>query len=175
VKIIEALKKMKDLQRKADDIRAKIRDNCADIETATPAYGTVEAQAEHVCQWLQAHSDIISEILHLRLLVQKTNLVTEVSVEVTDGYRVTKSIAAWIHRRKDLAKLEATAWSVLTNRSLQPKGYSDPTNKDLIKVANIRKYYDQKTRDTRVELYTSEPSRIDAALEITNAVTDLVE
>ena len=173
MKIIEALKKMKDLQRKADDLRSKIRDNCADLDHEKPAYETPEAQRDQIKEWLQAHSDILKELEKLRLSIQKTNLETEVVVEVSDGKNITKSIAAWIHRRKDLAKLEASAWSQLTNRNLRPVNYQKTEGGEVF-IANIRKYYDQKKRDNMVEDFTSEPSRIDAALEIANATTDLI-
>ena len=174
MKIIEGLKKIKDLQRKADDIRGKIAQYCADLDAETPAYGTVEQQTKQVAEWLQAVSDILHEIEKLRLSIQKTNLATEVSIEVVDGKRVAKSIAAWIHRRKDLAKGEAAAWSVLTSRNLKPQNYKPDNTKEEIKIANVRKYYNQQERDKKVEEFTSEPSRIDAALEITNAITDLI-
>jgi hypothetical protein len=174
MKIIEALKRTKDLQRKADDIRAKIAANCADLDADVPTYGTVEAQSKQIQEWLQAHSDILKEIENLRLSIQRTNLAVIVSVEVTDGKRVEKSIAAWIHRRKDLAKLEASAWAGLTNRNLKPQNYKVKPTDEEIRTANIRKYYSQQERDKKVEEFTSEPSRIDAALEISNAVTDLV-
>lgn len=174
MKIIEALKKTKDLQRKADDIRSKISTCCADLEIENPAYGTPEAQTKQIQEWLQAHSDILKEIENLRLSIQRTNLAVEVNVEVVDGKNVKKSIAAWIHRRKDLAKLEASAWSGLSNKNLRPQNYKVTPTSDEVKIANVRKYYNQQERDKKVEEFTSEPSRIDAALEIANAVTDLV-
>jgi hypothetical protein len=173
MKIIEALKKTKDLQRKADDIRNKIKEFCADLDAETPAYGTPEQQTKQVAEWLQSHSDILKEVEGLRLSIQRTNLATDVPVEVVDGKNVSKSIAAWIHRRKDLAKLEASAWTVLTNRNLKPQNYQRPGSEE-VQIANVRKYYNQQERDKRVEEFTSEPSRIDAALEIANATTDLI-
>jgi hypothetical protein len=174
MKIIEALKKTKDLQRKAEDIRGKIALYCADLDAETPAYGTAEKQTRQVSEWLQSHSDIIKEIEKLRILIQKTNLVTAVSVEVKDGKTVTKTIAEWIHRRKDLSRLESQAWSALTNKNLKPQNYK-AEGTDEIRVTNIRKYYDQQERDKKIEDLMSEPFRIDAALEIVNATTDLVE
>jgi len=175
MKIIEGLKKIKDLQRKADDIKAKVGQFCADIETEVPAYGTPEAQTKQIAEWLQSHRDIIKEIESLRIRIQKTNLAVEVAVEVSENVRVVKSIAAWIHRRKDLAKSEAQCWAILSNRNLQAKPYKKSITDEAVNVANVRKYYDQKERDKKVEEYTSEPSRIDATLEVTNATTDLLE
>lgn len=39
----------------------------------------------------------------------------------------------------------------------------------------IRRYFDAPERDAKIELYRVEPSVIDATLEVTNAVTDLLE
>jgi hypothetical protein len=175
VKIIEGLKKTKDLLRKADDIRSKLALHCADLDAEKPAYETVEIQKKQIADWLQMHSDILKEIERLRLAIQRTNLVATVTVEVVDGTYVEKTIAAWIHRRKDLSKLEATAWNALTNRGLRPQNYRPSPTSDEMKIANIRKYYDQQERDKKVEDFTSEPLRIDAALEIANATTDLME
>jgi len=175
MKIIEALKKIKDLQRKADDYRKKIKRYCADLELETPEYGDEKTQRSQVSAWLQGHSDIIKEIESLRIAIQKTNLETIVEVEVEEGKRVKKSIAAWIHRRKDLAALEGHAWEQLTNRGLKPHPYQGKEDFEEVKIANIRKYYNQADRDKKVEIYSSEPSLIDAALEIKNATTDLVE
>jgi len=173
MKIIEALKKTKDLQRKADDIRSKLKEFCADLDLETPAYETPERQTKQIAEWLQSHSDILKEVEKLRIAIQKTNLATDVVVEVTDERTVTKSIAAWIHRRKDLAKLEAMAWECLTNRNMRPRNYQNPGSEEVL-ISNIRKYYNQTERDKMVENFTSEPSRIDAALEIANATTELI-
>ncbi len=174
MKIIEGLKKVKDLQRKAEDIRSKVSQFCADIEIETPVYGTPEAQKEQIASWLQSHHDIIKEIEDLRIRIQRSNLFTEIPIEVTDGMYVTKSIAAWIHRRKDLAGHEATCWKGLTNRNLQARPYKVTQISEDVKVANVRKYYDQQERDKKVEEYTSEPARIDSALEVANATTELM-
>lgn len=177
MKIIEALKQIKDLKRKADDIRSKIADHCADMDADTPAYNTVDEQRQQIASWLQSHHDIVKEIETLRLRIQKTNLAVMVSIDLS-GKMVTKEIAAWIHRRKDLAAMERAAWYGLSSKRLQPMAMRenprDP-NSEVSKIVQVRKYYDQKERDTKVEEFTAEPAKIDAALEITNATTDMVD
>jgi len=178
MKIIEALKSLKDLQRKASDIRDKIGTYCADMDIETPIYGTVEAQTKQLAEWLQSHHDIVKEIETLRVRIQRTNLQTMVSISFDGKNHIQKPIAAWIHRRKDLSKMEMTAWFGLTNRRLEPRALrKDPRdpNSECERIIQVRKYYDQKERDTMVELYTSESSKIDGALEMVNAVTDLCE
>lgn len=176
MKLIEAMKKVKDLQRKATDLREKIGLYCADYDTDTPTYKNEADQRAILAGWLQAHHDLIKEIERLRLDIQATNLATLVTIEIAEKQSVTKCIAGWIHRRKELADLEKQAWSRLTNRGLKDTPYradaKDPNS--AVQVAHVRRYYDQKERDVMVEEYTSEPSRINGALEVANAQTELV-
>src|ERR1700688_3580412 len=100
MKLIQAMKKIKDLATKAEDLRKKVTNHSADLTIETPQYPD---QRRQVAEWVQAHGDILKEILHLRFCIQKTNIATPVSIEL-GGKHVTKSIAEWIHRRRDLAK-----------------------------------------------------------------------
>jgi hypothetical protein len=171
-KLIEAMKQIKDLQRKAADIREKIQKHHADIDIEVPVYGTPEQQRDMVSQWLQAHSDIVKEIGKLRFAIQKTNIQTPVTI-ILGEKSVTKTITEWISRRKDLAALDAQAWDCLNDKGIKPAINIQKTDGTLQEV-KIRRYYDPKVKDDKRELYRSEPSLIDGSLEVVNAVTDLV-
>jgi hypothetical protein len=171
MKIIEALKKIKDLQRKADDLADKISKHCADLDCETPIYTD---QRRQIIEWLQAHSDLVKEILHLRCSIQKTNLETKVSIELGGKY-VVKTIAEWIHRRRDLAALEEVAWKKLTDKGLKETYTNQLTANAPQTVIKRRLYFDPAERDKKIELYRSEPSLIDSTLEVINAVTELIE
>jgi len=169
MKIIEALKKREDLKRKADDLRALVRDNCALSSFDTPKYAD---QKKQVREWIQAHSDVLTEIERLTLAIQRTNLKTIVTIEL--GTKVVeKPIAAWILRRRDLAKLELAMWNQLSDRNIK-EGFANGPSGDPIEI-KLARFYDPQERDTRRELYASEPSVIDARLEVVNATTDLIE
>ena len=169
MKLIEAMKKLKDLNIKAEDLRKKVGQHCADLNVETALYpdqkGTIDG-------WIQAHHDLLKEILRLRTAIQRTNIVTSVTIEL-GGVQVTKNIAGWIHRRRDLAKLEMAMWQQLGDRGLR-EGMAQNSQQQQIEV-RIRRYFDPKLRDERLEQYRSEPSIIDGTLEVTNAVTDLME
>lgn len=169
MKLIEALKQTKDLEKKAEDLREKIRDNSAYLSYETPPY---ENPTKTVAAWLQAHSDILKEILRLRIAIQRTNLAVEVPIEL-DGKTVTKTIAEWIHRRRDLAKEEKMAWARLTDRGLQEGQLQQSTGE--VKDVTIVRNYSAEERDKKVAALDSEPTIIDGKLEIVNAVTDLME
>ncbi len=171
MKIIEALKKIKDLKRKADDLKTKVEKYCADLDCDTPIYTD---QRRQITEWLQAHSDLMKEILHLRVSIQRTNLDTDVTVEL-GGKFVTKTIAEWVHRRRDLAKEEETIWRKLTEKNYQEEYKNRITVNAPETVIKRRLYFDAKERDVSIELYRSEPSTIDSTLEVVNATTDLIE
>ena len=169
MKIIEGLKEIKELHRKADDLKDKIGKNCAIASIETPEY---ENQGAKIKGWLQSHSDLMKEILRLRIAIQRTNLETPVTIEI-NGKGVQKSIAEWIHRRRDLSKEELAVWSKLGDRGIV-EGTGMSPSKDPIEIKIIR-YFEPTTRDEMKDRYSSEPSTVDAKLEIVNAVTDLIE
>jgi len=170
VKLIQAMKKIKDLTVKAQDLQGKIAQFCADLNIETPTYPD---QKRQVSEWVQAHHDLVKEILGLRLAIQRTNLATPVSIEI-DGKHLTKPIAAWIHRRRDLAAMELAVWSKLTDRNLKEQNIQTAQGGAVTEV-RIRRYYDPAERDRQQAAYRSEPSVIDGALEVVNATTDLIE
>lgn len=175
MKIIEAMKQVKDLTRKADDLRKKVQEHAADLDVHTPVY---EDQTGQVAGWLQAHQDITREILRLKVAIQKTNLQTEVTIEL-GGKGVTKPIAAWIHRRITLAEMDRKVWESLGHMEklgkLREGVLQGPTGDSPAREIKVRRYYDPATRDKKVDLYKSEPTTIDGSLEVANAVTDLIE
>ena len=168
MKVIEGLKKIKDLQRKASDLRNKVAQCSAYLDYETPLYAD---QKKQVSDWLQAHSDILKEISDLRIAITKTNVAISVTIEL-GGKQVTKSIAEWVYRRRDLSGLERDAWKMLTDKNLREGTVMQSTNEK--KEVKIVRCYDPKERDTKIELYTSEPSTIDSRLEVVNAITDLI-
>lgn len=169
MKLIEALKKVKDLQRKASDLKSLVSEHCAISNLDTPKYPDQKVQVDG---WIQAYSDVLKEILSLRVAIQRTNLGTAVTIEI-GGKAVKKTIAEWIHRRRDLAGLELAIWSVIGDRGIK-EGMVNGPGGALIKV-EINRFYDPDTVVAMRELYASEPSLIDGTLEIINAVTDLQE
>jgi len=174
VKIIEAMKQIKDLQQKAEDLRGKVAKYCTDLDHETVVYGTEQEQRAQIESWIQAHSDILKEILHLRVAIQATNLATPVAIQL-NGKVVTKTIAEWIHRRRDLAGAEQEMWAGLGRKESGMREGTLQTSTGQLQEVKIRRYYDPSNRDEHLEVYRSEPLRVDATLEVVNATTDLIE
>ena len=89
------------------------------------------------------------------------------------GKNVEKTIAEWVHRRRTLASDETKVWRALTDRNLREGKVRQSTGEEL--EVKIVRCYDPKIRDEKIDLYSNEPSQIDAKLEIVNAITDLLE
>lgn len=169
MKIIEAMKEIKRLEEKTEDLKKKVGTYCADLNIETALYPD---QTSQVKEWLQSVHDSLKDAERLRLAIQKTNLDKKVIIDIS-GNKVEKSIAAWIIRRRLYAKQEEQLWANLTDRSLR-EGQAKNSTGELIDV-RIRRYYDPKLKDQKVSEYHEEPNLIDRSLEVVNAVTDIVE
>lgn len=170
MKIIEGMKEIKRHQVAITDLVGKIKQHCAHMDYEKSPYQDAPAQ---VVEWQQSVHDRLKEIERLRLAIQRTNLSTPVAIEV-GGTGVTKTIAAWVLRRRDLAKLEMESWTALSDRGLKDGFLTTGATGTQTKAVVVR-HYSASLRDAKVEALRNEPMQIDAALEVVNAVTDLVE
>lgn len=170
MKLIEAMKRVKANKEKIADLQGKIGMHCANLEHETPLYGS--ETGTRVKEWLQSCTDLSQENVRLLVAIQRTNLSTRVPISL-NGITVTKTIAEWVWRRREYAKLDGETWGKLTDRGLK-EGFMNSSTGQPFQVKIVR-HFDPVYRDGQVAMYRSEPHDIDAALEITNAVTDLIE
>ena len=174
--LIEAMKGKKHLVRKMEDLRKKIQLHCADLDCMQPTYGSAELQTSKISEWLQMHHDLALELTTLNKNIQKTNLVTPVTIKI-DGKPVDRSIMEWVIRRQGIIDLEVSAYNILSDR-----GYSDKSilmqsgvDRGKIKNARVRFYFNATDRDKQLDILKSEKESIDNSLEIINATTVLIE
>lgn len=170
MKIIEAMKRVKMNKDKVDDLRKRIGAASANLSIETPMY---ENPREKINEWLQSCTDISQDNVGLLVAIQRTNLATLVTIEI-GGKSVTKSIAEWVWRRREYAKIDMETWAQLTDRNLRGQRVQQSTGAEPLDIKLIR-HFDPEQRDEKIALYRDEPHLIDAALEIVNATTDLIE
>lgn len=168
MKIIEALKKIKANKEKITDLQAKIAANSAKLNIETSAYPDPRKQ---ISEWAQACDDLVKDNVELLIRIQKTNLATTVPI-VLDGRSVTKTIAEWVWRRREYANVDLKTYQMMTDRGLR-EGQGNSSTGIAVEL-KIERHYDPIERDKKIALYRSEPHEIDAALEVINAVTDLL-
>lgn len=171
MKIIEAMKRLKENEAKIADLCNKVKQHSAHLSFESPLYGT--DQQSTVDGWVQASHDLVQDNIGLLVAIAKTNQLTQVTIEL-GGKTVTKSIAEWVWRRRKYAAIDLSIAQSLTDRGLKEGALPVTTGGEPQKVTIVR-YYDPKKRDEAVGMYQAEAGRIDAALEIVNAVTDLAE
>jgi hypothetical protein len=170
MKIIEAMKRIKANKEKIADLQKQIAQYCVNLNFETPTYGA--ETPNKIREWMQACGDICQQNAKLLVAIQRTNLATLVTVTLGGG-AVTKSIAEWVWRRREYAALDLKTWQGLTDRNLK-EGIGQNTTGTQVEIKIIR-HFDPVARDAMVAMYKSEPHEIDAALEVVNAVTDLME
>jgi hypothetical protein len=170
MKLIEAMKRVKSNKEKIADLQGKLSQFCANLNFETPTYG-VETPAK-IREWLQSCTDLTQENIRLLCAVQRTNIATEVTITLGDK-AVSKSIAEWIWRRREYAATDLKTWQMLSDRGLK-EGTGTNSSGTPVEVKLVR-HFDPVARDKAVSMFKSEPHEIDSALEVVNAVTDLVE
>lgn len=169
MKIIEGLKEIKRLEEKVADLEQKISKYCADLDFETPTYPDQKGQ---VNGWLQSIHDSLKSGMDIRIRIQRTNLSTQVPVEL-GGKSVIHSIAEWIIRRRLYAAQELRGWNVLSHKGLKEGTGKTSAGADM--AVKVRLYFDPIERDKNVEIFRGEPGIIDRTLEVINATTDIVE
>lgn len=170
MKIIEAMKRVKANKEKVADLQSKVGQYCANLNFETPTYGA--ETADKITEWLQSCTDLAQENVRLLCAVQRTNMATMVTISLGDK-SVTKSIAEWVWRRREYAASDLATWQKLSDRGLR-EGTSQSSTGHQVDVRIVR-HFDPARRDAMVAMFKSEPHEIDAALEVVNAVTDLIE
>jgi hypothetical protein len=185
MKIVQAIKAIKDIQKQIDDLMEKVHTYSSDEDDQNPVYGSVEAQTAQISAWMQAIRDLNAEIERLDYCIKKTNVATLVTIKLGDK-EITKPIASWIKRgqssigkrgnkRLSLAESDLKAWQCLRENTgrTETKVTKGKAGEDI--VVKFRRYWDPKERDKMTKLYASEPSIIDGVLEEVNATIDLIE
>lgn len=171
MKLIEALKEVKANKQKVADLQTLIAKNSAHLNIHSPEY---EDPKTKVAEWVQSCVDLSKRNIHLLLAIQKTNLQTIVSIKLGDN-TITAQIAYWVWRAREYAKTDFDTYSKLTDKGLQDGKFR--TGNDATSTVDVKliRNYDPAQRDKMLMIYKGEKAAIDSALEVANAITELVE
>lgn len=175
MRLIEAMKSVKHTLRKMEDLKKKVSMYCADLDCMQPTYGDANEQKKKVSEWLQMYHDLALKLTEIKRDIQNTNLNTPVTIKVGDD-PVTRSIAEWVIRRREIIDLEVALYSVLSDRGLADKSLMTRSmlEDNKVKNARVRFYFDASERDKRLETLKTEKESIDTTLETINATTEVI-
>lgn len=169
MKIIQAMKQIKANKEKILELSQRIARNSAHLSIETPLYPD---QAVKIHEWTQCCLDISRDNVELLVRIAKTNLATAITIEI-GGKQVTKTIAEWVWRRREYAAIDLGIWTQQGDRGLKEQNIQ--SSPGVISAVTLIRYYNPAERDAAMDILRREASLIDGQLEVTNAVTDLLD
>ena len=78
MKIIEALKKLKVIEKRMEKNKSQITQYASMISTERPIFDTEEKQRKEVSSLIQANIDLMKEYLDLKGKIEKNNITVKV-------------------------------------------------------------------------------------------------
>ena len=171
MKIIEALKNLKTIEKRIESNCQKITQYCSYISCETPVFETEERQRQEVQSLIQANGDLQKEYLRLKIAIERSNIETNVFI-LGKNYKISELIAI---RRGLGACMRKTYESLNPRLSMDKLSAVYRSGMDATNPPRVIHLYKESEKNERLKEIEELLSSIDAALEITNATTDLAE
>lgn len=171
MKIIEALKNLKTIEKRMEANCGKIAQYCSYISCETPVFETEQRQRQEVESLIQANGDLQKEYLRLKVAIERSNIETNVFVS-GKNYKISELITI---RRGLGTFMRKTYESLNPGPSVNKITAVYRSGMDATNPPRIIQLYKETEKNERMKEIEELLASIDAALEITNATTDLVE
>ena len=154
--ILDGLKKVKVLKKKADKKAARVAESCCSFEGEEPMY--------NVRELMQSHNDLLLEVNDIKAKIQRTNAATKVA-----GTKYAAlTIASLISYRQSVLPQRIAVLKSLTTAHKKNEGiYETPKRKVVM-------HYVPKEREDSIDKYEDEILEIDAILDKCNMTTALI-
>ena len=154
--ILDGLKKVKLLKKKADKKASRVAENCCSFEGEEPLHSVREL--------MQSHSDLLLEINDIKAKIQCTNAATKVAGTKYAPLTISELIS---YRQSVLPQRIAVLKTLSKTYKENEGGYGVPKRKVVM-------HYDPKERETTIDKYEDEILEIDAILDKCNMTTSLI-
>lgn len=168
MKLIEALKQIKIIDKRLNHNSARITELASKVSLEMPVYGTVEAQKNEINSLIQSSNDLCKEYLNLKKRIDRTNLQTIVTIG-KDSYVLADLLTI---RRGLSAKMKDT-YSALNDRTAQQRMANYRAFDG--KTPTVERMYDEHTKVNGFKHWMELEDEIEVRLEVINATTDLVD
>lgn len=179
MKLIEALKNLKTIEKRIDKNCEKIREYCAYVSVETPTFETEERQRQEVASLVQANLDLEKEYIRLKRSIEQTNLATKVSINGKE-YTISEliTIKGAVKGRAGAGRFRTATYQALNAQKamqrlqqvFQQRGGVDPTN-----PAKVIPLWKEEDKNKALHDWEEFTSAIEGRLEVVNAETDLIE
>jgi len=166
MKIIEALKELPLIEKKVKSNIASISKYAALASNEEPPFTDAKTQRAKISAWIQANEDLSANYENIRNRLAKTN-----SNSVVDINGKKKTINEWLsYRNVTSGFAEGTYLSLSPENTLKN---SKITGDDALEGYAVQRMYNEEDKLKALEDIMETRERIDAALEMHNAITDL--
>jgi hypothetical protein len=169
MKIIEALKKLKVIEKRMEKNRTQITQYASMVSIERPVFNTEENQKKEVASLIQSNNDLLKEYLELKGKVEKTNFTFKVEMG-----GIQYSISDLLIIKRKLAKVMMATYEALNNSA----GQSRLRNVSIgagERSPQVVLFYDEKDKIAGLDRWQDLYNNIDSRLEVINATTDLVD
>lgn len=168
MKLIEAMKKLRVIEKRMADNSHKIEEYSAFVSTERLPFETEEAQKKELRSRIQANTDLMTEYLGLKRAIERTNLAVQVEI---GGTSYTISDLLTLKRRLGALMME-TYLSLNTgqaDRRVSRMATLEGT------VPQVVRLYKEDEKNENLRKWQDLLDNIDSRLEVVNATTDIVE
>jgi predicted nucleic acid-binding Zn-ribbon protein len=169
MKIVEAMKELKLIEKKIARNTDSIQKYSAQLSNERPYFTTPEAQSKEIRSLVQANGDLIDNYIALKGKIERTNL--EITIEM-DGRKY--SLSELLVLKRKLAGLMAKTYEAMNDNSAkQSERLIMRSGSD--KEIRVERFYDEREKMEGLRKWQDFVDNIDSRLEVINATTDIVE
>lgn len=171
MKIIEALKEIPLIEKKIKSNNKDLLKYASYCNKIGPSFKDKNEQEKQVISLIQSNIDLAERRLVLKRILTKTNCTTLLGINDK-----MMTIVEWIEYKNKIGELLKETYNSLKieNATKQITQTGGITEKDAETVL-IEKCFDEKYKNSGLEKVQGYLDKITGALEVFNAMTDLVE
>jgi len=169
MKLIEGMKTLKVIEKKMQHNAERINQYASIISTERPIFGTEVEQRKQLESLIQANTDLATEYLKIKKMVDMTNLKSEVKI----GKDVF-TIADLLQIQRNVAKLMRLTYNSL-NDKLAEQRLMSMRQQATDKVPRVERMYDENRKYEGLQYWQGLEDEIETRLEVINATTELIE
>lgn len=170
-KLIEAMKKLKVIEKRIDANSLRIQEYASLASNERPYFSTEKEQGNQVASLIQANKDLVAEYLNLKKRVDMTNLKTQVTIG-KDSFAIADLL---ILRRGLSKKMQVTFHALNDKQALQKIQVQQRVTPIGEKAPFVIRCYEENQKHEWLQYWQGLDDEIEQRLEVINATTPLVE
>lgn len=174
MKLIEALKNLKTIEKRIVANNEKISEYAAYISVETPPFETQEKQTAQVASMVQANLDLVTEYHKLKRAIEFTNLNTEVTIGTrTCSISELNTIRGTKNRNGTGFMTGSTYQALNPTRAITRMQQNFRGGVNPVEPPKVIVCFKEEDRIKAVNAWNDFVSQIDGRLEVVNATTEL--